>query len=339
MALPLEPNLSIGLQNISSRLESAGGSWLEIAESNRRLIELVDEVGFDSIWFGDHLAYAIPILDPLVQIAQAATYSSRLVFGTCVYLLPLRHPGPLAKQIATLDHLCEGRFVFGVGVGGEFREDYDLAGVPIGERGSRMSETIAVLRALWTGDTVSHAGRHVTFDDIQMLPAPRTAGGPPIWCAARADAALRRTGRLASGWIPWAISVDRYRTSLERIAAAYHEAGRNCETFATGHLLYARLDKDRETALDACCAVLDRRFGMDFRSAAERFCAVGSADDVAAEIVAFYQSGARYILIDLIGPEEERLDRVRAFAEEVMPKISHLRQSPTRNQHRKPTGG
>jgi hypothetical protein len=99
-------------------------------------VQLVDRSGFDSLWVGDHIAFAIPILDPLLQLAQAAVVSRRLLFGTSVYLLPLRHAGPVAKQVATLDHLTEGRLIFGVGVGGEFPKEYALAGAPIRARGS-----------------------------------------------------------------------------------------------------------------------------------------------------------------------------------------------------------
>ena len=82
----------------------------------------------------------MPILDPLLQLAQAAVVSRRLMLGTSVYLLPLRHPAPVAKQVATLDHMTEGRLIFGVGVGGEFPKEYEVCGVPHGERGARLGE-------------------------------------------------------------------------------------------------------------------------------------------------------------------------------------------------------
>src|SRR3546814_9259172 len=91
------------------RNEPATGPWEPRIDELRHLVELVDRLGYDSLWTGDHIAFAIPILDPLLQIAQASAFSSRLTFGSCVYLLALRHPTPVAKQVATLDHLTEGR--------------------------------------------------------------------------------------------------------------------------------------------------------------------------------------------------------------------------------------
>ena len=185
----------------------------------------VDRLGFDSFWCGDHVAFAIPFLDPITQIAQAAVVSKRLTFGTAVFLLPLRHPTPVAKQIATLDHLTGGRFVFGVGIGGEFPKEYEGCGVPLNERGARLSEGIEVIRKLWTGEKVSHEGRFYSFKDVKMTPVPRQPGGPPIWCGGRSEPALRRAARLADGWFSYAVSPEMFAKGLATIEAAAQEAG------------------------------------------------------------------------------------------------------------------
>jgi alkanesulfonate monooxygenase SsuD/methylene tetrahydromethanopterin reductase-like flavin-dependent oxidoreductase (luciferase family) len=148
MALPLESSLKIGVNTMLRRTEPASGPWMPTLDELVDVVQHVDRLGFDSFWCGDHVAFAIPFLDPITQIAQAAVVSKRLVFGTAVFLLPLRHPTPVAKQIATLDHLTGGRFVFGVGVGGEFPKEYEGCGVPLNERGPRLSEGIEVIRKL-----------------------------------------------------------------------------------------------------------------------------------------------------------------------------------------------
>src|SRR5204862_6898092 len=152
MALPLSDRLSIGIQTIHRRTEPATAPWQRAIDEMQALVRLVDDCGYDSLWVGDHIAFAMAILDPLLQLAQAAVVSRRLVLGTNVYLLPLRHPVPVAKQIATLDDLCEGRLIFGVGVGGEFPKEYEACGVPLAERGPRLSVAIPLLRRLWSGE-------------------------------------------------------------------------------------------------------------------------------------------------------------------------------------------
>jgi probable F420-dependent oxidoreductase len=290
------------------------------------LVRLVDDCGYDSLWVGDHIAFAVAILDPLLQLAQAAVVSRRLTLGTNVYLLPLRHPVPVAKQVASLDHLSEGRLIFGVGIGGEFPREYEACGVPLGERGPRLSEAIPLLRRLWNGAPVSHQGRfYPAFDDVIMQPPARQPGGPPIWVGGRADAALARAGRLADGWIAYVITPETYRAALDKIAAAVQQAGREIERFGTGHLLFARLDDSYERALDAASETLSRRYAMDFRRAAERYAALGRPEQIAERIRAFHSAGARHIVLDLVGHYEERPAQIEAFARQVMPFLADLR--------------
>ncbi len=324
MPLPLDARLQIGVQTIHRRTEPATGPWLPRIDELVSLVQLVDQSGYDSLWVGDHITFAIPILDPLLQLAQAAVASRRLLLGTSVYLLPLRHPGPVAKQVATLDHLTEGRLIFGVGVGGEFPKEYALAGVPIDERGARLGEGIAVLRKLWTGEPVTHEGKFSTFHEIRMQPPARQPGGPPIWCGGRSEGALKRTGRLADGWMSYVVTPEMYRNSLEAIAVAAEAAGRKLARFGTGHLLFTRLDETYEKALDAAAETLSVRYAMDFRKAAQRYCALGPPAQIAECIRAFYAAGVRHVVLDLLGPYEQRETQIERVAAEVLPLLKDL---------------
>ncbi len=324
MSLPLDRRLQVGIQTIHRRTEPATGPWLPRIDELVTLAQRIDRCGYDSLWVGDHIAFAIPILDPLLQLAQAAVASRRLVLGTSVYLLPLRHPGPVAKQVATLDHLTEGRLIFGVGVGGEFPKEYALAGVPMSERGARLSEGIAVLRKLWTGESVAHDGKFYPFPEVRMQPPARQAGGPPIWCGGRSEAALKRTGRLADGWMSYVVTPDMYRASLETIAAAAESADRRLTRFGTSHLLFMRLDDTYEKALDAATKTLSVRYAMDFRKAAQRYCALGPAPQIAERIREFYAVGVRHVILDLVGPYEERDAQIERVAAEVLPLLKDL---------------
>jgi probable F420-dependent oxidoreductase len=326
MDLPLDRRLRLGVQTIHRRTEPATGPWLPTIAEMRSLVELVDRSGYDSLWVGDHISFALAILDPLLQLAQAAVASPRLQLGTAVYLLPLRHPTPVAKQVSTLDHLTEGRFIFGVGVGGEFPKEYEACGVPIAERGARLSESLAVLRALWSGDAVSHEGRFFQFKDIRMQPPPRQPGGPPIWCGGRSDAALRRVGRLTDGWMSYVVTPDMFREGLDKIAAAAGAAGRVFERgFGTAHLLFTRIDDTYEKALDAATVSLSQRYAMDFRKAAQRYCALGPPERVVETIVRFHEAGVRHVILDFVGPYEERDHQIERFAAEAFPLLTALR--------------
>lgn len=326
MPLPLDPTLKLGIQTIHRRTEPASEPWRPMIDELAALVRRVDDCGYDSLWVGDHLAFAVSILDPLLQLAQAAVASRRLTLGTNVYLLPLRHPGPAAKMVASLDHLCEGRLIFGVGVGGEFPQEFAVAGVPLAERGARLGAAIPLLRQLWSGAPVSYDGKYFgRFSDVAMQPPARQPGGPPIWCGGRADAALARAGRLADGWISYVVTPQTYRAALDKIETAAAAAGRAPERFGTGHLLFARLDDTYAKALDAAATSLSRRYAMDFRRATERYAALGTPERVAARIRDFYDAGVRHLVIDLVGPYEERPRQIEMFARTVLPLLADLR--------------
>ena len=324
MPLLLEDRLSIGIQTVHRRTEPAAGAWLPTIDGLVALAQRVERCGYHSLWAGDHIAFAVPILDPLLQLAQCAVAARRLRLGTSVYLLPLRHPVPVAKQVATLDHLTEGRLIFGVGVGGEFSAEYAACGVPRGERGARLTEGVGVLRALWSGAPVSHAGRfYGRFEDVTMAPPPRQPGGPPIWFGGRAAPALRRAGRLGDGYLSYVVTPEMFAAALETIAAA-RPAERWATVFGTGHLLFTRLDATYEQALEAATATLSVRYGMDFRRPAQRYCALGPPALVAERIRAFHAAGVRHVILDLLGPYEQRDRQIEYFAAEVMPALRDL---------------
>lgn len=324
MDLPLNDRLKIGVNTMHRRSEPGAGQWLPKIDELIQMVEQVDRLGYDSFWCGDHISMEIPFPDPLLQIAQAAVASRRLTFGTSVYLLPLRHPTPIAKQVATIDLLTEGRFIFGVGLGGEFPKEYEACGVPLGERGARLSEGIGVLRKLWSGETVSNDGKYYPFEDVRMTPPPAQPGGPPIWCGGRAQAALRRTGRIGDGWFSYAITPEMYRDGLAMISEAAVAAGRKLETFGTAHLLFARVSDSPEQALDEASEHLSIRYGMDMRAATKRYGALGAPADVAARIRAYHDAGVRHVSLDFAGPYERRHEQLDRFAAEVRPLLQDL---------------
>ena len=196
-----------------------------------------------------------------------------------------------------------------MGVGGEFPNEYAACDVPHNERGARLAEGVTVLRKFFSGEPVSHHGKfYGPFEDVPMRPPPRQAGGPPIWFAGRKEAALRRIGRLGDGYLSYVITPEMYRDALGTIDQAAVAAGRETINFGTGHLLFTRLDKTYEEALDRATETLSVRYAMDFRKAAQRYCALGTPQMVAERIREFHAAGVRHIALDLLGPYEQKSD-------------------------------
>ena len=157
-----------------------------------------------------------------------------------------------------------------------------------------------------------------------MQPPARQSGGPPIWCGGRSDGALRRTGRLADGWLSYVVTPEMYRASLEKIDTAAREAGRSMTRFGTAHLLFTRIDDSYDKALDAATETLSVRYAMDFRRAAQRYCALGRPEQVAERIREFHAAGVRHVALDLLGPYEQRNEQIERFASEAMPLLRDL---------------
>ena len=135
---------------------------------------------------------------PVLTLTWAAACTSRVGLGTSVLVLPMRHPLPLAKELATLQNLSEGRLILGAGVGW-LEDEFEALGVPFRERGRRMDEGIAMMRAVWTDDPVSFAAKYIpaVIDNMRILPKPEKP--IPIWIGGTSEPALKRAARL-DGW-------------------------------------------------------------------------------------------------------------------------------------------
>ncbi|MEM7413472.1 MAG: LLM class flavin-dependent oxidoreductase [Myxococcota bacterium] len=289
----------------------------------RDTVELAERWGYDSIWVGDHIEFPLPLLDPFVQLSHAAAFSTKLTFGTAVYLMPLRHLVPLAKQVASLDIMSDGRFIFGAGVGGEFPNEWAACGVPHSERGARMSEGIPLLKQLLTGETVENPeGRFYPFDQLTLKPAATSAPGPPVWTGGRSKAALTRSGAMADGWIGYSVTPEMYRDALTTIEAAAAGAGREIDVFGTGDLLFTQIGDTYEEAFESANAHLSMRYAMDFSRATKKYCALGRPEDVAARYNEFYEAGCRHFVLDLTSTGKTLKAQIERFGREVRPLLS-----------------
>jgi alkanesulfonate monooxygenase SsuD/methylene tetrahydromethanopterin reductase-like flavin-dependent oxidoreductase (luciferase family) len=129
---------------------------------------------------------------------------------------------------------------------------------------------------------------------------------------------------MADGWLSYVVTPAMYKTALEKIEAATQ--GRNLTTYGTGHLLFACVDDTYEKALDAATVTLSARYAMDFRNATRRYAALGRPDQVAEQIRTFYDAGVRHIILDLVGPYEERNRQIERIAAETLPLLKDLRE-------------
>jgi probable F420-dependent oxidoreductase len=206
-------------------------------ETIARVGRAAEAVGFESLWAGEHVVLpdprtpaspmdpADPIHDPLVVLTFLAAQTRRIRLGTGIVILPQRNPVVLAKQVAGLDVLSSGRFIFGVGAG-YLEPEMAAIGVPYNERGARTEEYLAALRALWSDPPRSYAGRFVSFEGVVSRPRPVQRPHPPIVVGGHAPAVLRRAAEQANGWFGWGLDPDQTARAVADLRDAAVRYGR-----------------------------------------------------------------------------------------------------------------
>jgi probable F420-dependent oxidoreductase len=294
----------------------------------RDLAVRAEALGFDAVFCGDHIAFHNPTLESLTLLSHVAAVTRRVRIGTAVYLLALRHPTVAAKSVATVDVLSGGRFVFGVGVGGEYPKEFEACGVPHNERGRRVDEGIAVCRLLWSGSPASFEGRFVRFTDVRLEPRPVQPDGPPIWIGGRSDRALRRAARLGDGWISYVVTAERYRASLEKIRGFAAEAGRDLGAgrgFEPAHLAFAVVDDDWERARTTAARYLTRQYNQPFDDLVRKYCVLGPPARCIDTLGAFVEAGVRTFVIGFVAGAERAGEQLERFAGEILPHFAGAR--------------
>jgi probable F420-dependent oxidoreductase len=191
-----------------------------------------DELGFDSVWVHDHVFNAGHVLDriggrpyyePMTFLSFVAARTRRVRLGTSVLVLPYHNPVRLAKAAATLDVLCGGRLVMGVGVG-LIEKEMQAMGTPFTERGAYTDEAIAVMRALWSSDEPRFAGKYYRFEGMKFSPRPLQIPSIPLVIGGVSRAAIRRAARLGDGWQPLGLSPE----ALAQGIATLRDEARAC---------------------------------------------------------------------------------------------------------------
>ena len=204
-----------------------------------------ERLGFATIWAPEHVVLLeqyeskypyssgkfpgpadTPIADPFTTLAYAAACTSKIRLGTGICLVPEHNPLVLAKTVATVDRLSNGRFIFGVGVGW-LAEEFQALGISFDRRAQRTREYIDVMRKLWAERTTSHQGEFVNFTSVLSYPKPVSEKGVPVWFGGESGPALRRVAEYGDGWIGFNLLPDQAAAKIKRIEELLRANGRN----------------------------------------------------------------------------------------------------------------
>lgn len=211
-----------------------------------RIAQKAEELGYHSIWFGDHIvvpekieaAYPYtpdgsvgfdrrtPWPDPFALLAGIGTATQKILLGTSVVIVPYRNPLHVAKAIATVDLLSNGRCVFGAGIGW-MTEEFEALGESYAERASRTREYIQIMKSLWSGEVSNFHGTYFSYPDVYGLPLPVQKPHPPIYFGGESTPALKRIADLGEGWLPGPVEAAVFKQRVEQLKALMADRGRS----------------------------------------------------------------------------------------------------------------
>ena len=275
-----------------------------------RAVDAARECAFGAVSANDHFLFQTPWLDGPTALAAVIDRSGAMELATTVSLVALRGPVPLAKTLAALDLLSDGRVIAGVGPGSSQR-DYDAVGVPYEERWERFDEAVAILRALLRGDPPPGTRRHYALPDAALAPAPRRTGGIPVWIGSwGSKAGLRRVARLGDGWLASAYNTapEAFKAAKESLSEQLGVLGRDPDRFpnalATMWTWITEDAREADRVLEEILAPLLRRDADGLR---DRLC-IGPAAKCAELLSRYAEAGCERVYLWPLGDEPQQIE-------------------------------
>ena len=284
----------------------------------RDLVEVGDKYRYDSIWLSDRVVGERFSLEPMIALSMVAAYSDRLKFGTSVLQLPIRSPVVLAKEMATLDYLSNGRFLPAIGLGQEDPREYEACGVSKEDRGRRTDEVMEVMRRLWQEENVTHEGNFYTLHDVTVTPRPVQVPTIPVWIGGRSEAAQRRVGRVGDGWLVSAATPQEVAQGVGVVHATAAEHGREVDEDHIGALVGFYIAPSQEEAASAAEGFVTRQRPDAHHT---EYSALGTPEEVAHTIRRYMEAGASKFVVRPMCPPQQAIEQLEILGREVLPQF------------------
>lgn len=308
-----------------------------------------EEMGFDSVWVHDHVVWSSEMhrhhissgaaealsdtqdanfFEALTTLAYLAAETKTIKLGVACLVLPCRNPVYAAKQCATLDWLCNGRLIVGVGLGSKATREsseFDVFGVPLKGRGFRTDEYTKAMKAVWTQPMASYEGKNLSFKNAEIFPKPVQKPHPPVWVGGWMDQAAVRAGRYGEGWIPGWLSPKEMKRGCELLARAAREKGRDPGKITIAIEKLAAIARTRDDAMSLALPTIRtstnsyERDVDNIQFALDRHI-IGSVDDVRRRCDEFVDNGVRHFELKLIYPSMESMfEQMALWSKEIIP--------------------
>ena len=280
----------------------------------RNYIGQAEAMGFDDGWLTENILSPNFQLEPVTYLSHLAAVTERIRLGVAVIILNTRNPVQLAKALATVDQLSNGRLTVGIGLGGGTQK-YAAFGVPAERRVARFEEALQVMKALWTQESANLQGDFWRLEDARMQPKPLQKPHIPILFGGHSEPALRRAVRMGDGWMAaGSISTEQSIASLKQICGYLAEAGREESRFMLSKRLYIAVDDNEALARQKLTAALSYQYGGD-----QSTMGLAATPNRAVEVVGgLREAGAQHVLLN---PAYDHMKQLELLATKVVPQL------------------
>ena len=322
---------------------------LSSKENIVRAAQNSEELGFDTVWLHDHVVWSSEMhrhhissgateaitdaqeanfFECMTTMSYLAAKTKDIQIGVACLVMPLRNPIYAAKQCATLDHLCDGRLLVGVGLGSKATREsseFDVFEVSEKSRGNRTDEYIEAMKAIWTQPMASYEGKFLKFDNAEIHPKPLQKPHPPVWVGGWMDQAAVRAGRYGEGWIPGWLSPKEMARGCDILRKAATDAGRDPAGIKIAVEKLAAIARTRDEAMPLALPTIresSQTYARDvdnIQFALDRHI-IGSVDDVRRRIDEFIEAGVQHFELKLIYPDMDTMYKeMLLWSEEIIP--------------------
>jgi probable F420-dependent oxidoreductase len=312
-----------------------------------QVAEEAERLGFHSIWVHDHILWGSEqhrthlsagsaealdeaqkpnFYESITTLSYLAGRTKNVKLGIAVLVLPLRNPVVVAKQLANLDLLSEGRLIVGVAPGAPniTRSEFEAVGTPYEERGKITDEYIKAIRKIWSENLPSFSGRYASFNEVQMFPKPSQkhlsilVGGGERGISPRA---LRRVIELGDGWIPAYLTPEELQDGISKIKRSASELGKDPGSYLVAHEMFTLVDSDSANAIKSASKSLSSNF-VSVEEGLKRSL-VGNPDELVQKLKLYESAGVYLTELKFVYSNiQTLLEMMKLFRDKVMPYFS-----------------
>lgn len=295
------------------------GTTLRSPYNVAELAQQIEALGFDIIGCGEHVSFHGESANGFISLSVAAGVTKHIRLMSAITLVPLYPPALLAKLGAALDVASGGRYTMGVGVGGEFPNEFEACGVPVNQRGARTDDALEVLTRVWSETDVTYDGRFTTLKNFSLKPLPIQKPRPPIYVSGRSDAAMRRAAKYADGWIPYMYTPEQLAESIEKITAYGEEEGRDMSDFTFGMYIFSAVNEDNDTGIRYASERLSVQYAQDFSQLVHKYALAGNPTTCQARLQEYVDAGAGMVFVSSACPDDYIDRNLEMLAQDVIP--------------------